>query len=379
MSEFIFKTEDEFNDLVWGATFFGTGGGGAPEEGLRLLKREASQGREIKVVAPEAISDDSWTVCVSFMGNRAPLSDEQKIKMKNLQLKKWKYENNLVEAAKLLESYAQVKISAVVAPELGGANTPGPLAAGVNLGVPVVDGDYAGRAIPEIAQATPCLLGSPIHPIASVDKWGNKTIVCETLNSGIAERIGKMLAVAAFGNTGLAMFLMKAKEMKKLIIRGTITKSYELGKIMRVANTSKEDLIQAVLNCTKGWLLFKGKVIDKKWLVEDGYYVGYHLFEGYDDFKGHSYKVWFKNENHISWYDEKPDVTSPDLICQIDLETGKPITNHELQKGQIIALIGVQAHSIHREDKVVEFLAPKHYGFDIEYVPIEKRLSQTRR
>ena len=162
------------------------------------------------------------------MGNRAPLTDEQKKKMDALGLKTWKYENNLVEAARLLEAYTGEKIGAVVVPELGGANTPGPMAAGINLGAAVVDGDYAGRAIPEIAQATPCLFRKPIYPMASVDKWGNKTVVYETVNAGTGERIGKMLAMAAFGNTGLAMFLMRAEEMKKLVIAGTITECYRL-------------------------------------------------------------------------------------------------------------------------------------------------------
>ncbi len=379
MTDLILRSEEEFDDLVVGATFYGTGGGGTPEEGLRLLKREASAGREIKCVAPDSIPDDDWTVCVSFMGNRAPLSDEQKKMMDDLGLKTWKYENNLVEAAKLLEAYTGQKINALVVPELGGANTPGPLATGINLGVSVVDGDYAGRAIPEIAQATPCLFGKPIYPMASVDKWGNKTVVYEAVNAGNGERIGKMLAMAAFGNTGLAMFLLRAEEMKKLVIPGTITECYQLGKEIRTATETGSDILQSVLKCTNGWLLFKGQVVEKKWAVEDGYYVGYHHLRGLDQFEGHEYKVWFKNENHVSWYDEIVDVMSPDLICQVVLKSGKPITNHELQKGQSVALIGLAARDVHRREDFIDQLAPKHYGFELDYIPIEKQMDQKKR
>lgn len=379
MSELILKTDEEFDDLVVGATFYGTGGGGTPEEGLRLLKHEASAGREVKCVSPDSLPDDVWTVCVCFMGNRAPLSDEQKKKMANLGLKTWKYENNLVEAARLLEAYTGEKIRAVVVPELGGANTPGPMAAGINLGAAVVDGDYAGRAIPEIAQATPCLFGKSIYPMASVDKWGNKTVVYETVNAGTGERIGKMLAMAAFGNTGLAMFLMRAQEMKEFVIAGTITECYQLGKEIRTATATRSDIIQSILNCTNGWLLFKGQVVEKKWAVEDGYYVGYHHFKGLDRFEGHKYKVWFQNENHVCWYDEIADVMSPDLICQVLLESGRPITNHELQKGQSVALIGLPARAIHRRREFIDQLAPKHYGFELDYIPIEKQMDQKRR
>ena len=55
----------------------------------------------------------------------------------------------------------------------------------------------------------------------------------------MAERIGKMLAVAAFNNTGLAMFLLKAHEMKKMVIPGTISESYRMGKAIHKAKEIK--------------------------------------------------------------------------------------------------------------------------------------------
>ncbi|MBW1732010.1 MAG: DUF917 domain-containing protein [Deltaproteobacteria bacterium] len=379
MAELVLAKDRDFDDLVLGATFYGTGGGGTPEEGLRLLKKEAAAGRKITCVPPESIPDDSWTACVSFMGNRAPLTEEQKREMERLGLRAWKYENNLVEAARLLEMHTQCKIGAIVAPELGGANTPGPMAAGINMGLPVVDGDYAGRAVPEVAQATPCLFGKPMFPVASVDKWGNKTILYETINMDMAERLGKMLAVAAFGNTGLALFLLRASEMKKVIISGTITECYVLGKAIREAREADKDPVRAILYSTNGWLLFRGEVVSKTWSVKSGYYVGFHLFSGINQFEGHKYKIWFKNENHIAWYDNEVHVMSPDMICQVDNETGEPITNHELEEGRKIAIIGLGARAVHRQEKTVHKLAPRHYGFDIEYIPIENQMGARKR
>jgi len=375
MADLVLNTEMDIDDLVRGASFYGTGGGGSPEEGSRLLKKEAAAGRRISCADPESIPDDVWTACVSFMGNRAPLTDAQKKEMSRLGLSEWKYENNLVEAARLLERHTGCEIGAVVVPELGGANTPGPMAAGIHMGVPVVDGDYGGRAIPEIAQATPCLFGKPLYPVASVDKWGNKTVLYETVNTGIAERIGKMLAVAAFGNTGLAMFPLKAREMKEIIIPDTITESYALGRAIRKSREAGKDPVQGILAQTKGWLLFRGELQEKSWAAGSGYYEGYHQFAGVDEFKDHVYKVWFKNENHLTWYDGDVHVMSPDMICQIDGQTGEPVTNHELEKGRTVALIGVKARALHRRDTILDKLAPRHYGFDVDYIPMEERMT----
>ena len=70
---------------------------------------------------------------------------------------------------------------------------------------------------------------------------------------------------------------------------------------------------------------------------------------------------------------------SPDLICQVLLESGKPITNTELQKGQSVALIGLQARAIHRKPEFIDLLAPKHYGFELDYIPIEKQMGSKKR
>ena len=56
--------------------------------------------------------------------------------------------------------------------------------------------------------------------------------------------------------------------------------------------------------------------------------------EGKGEFKGHSFKVWFKNENHVSWLDEEPFVTSPDLVVIVDRKSGEGITNTLLEAGQ---------------------------------------------
>jgi len=36
------------------------------------------------------------------------------------------------------------------------------------------------------------------------------------------------------------------------------------------------------------------------------------------DFEGHKFAIWYKNENHIVWIDDKPFVTSPDIIALVD-------------------------------------------------------------
>ena len=125
-----------------------------------------------------------------------------------------------------------------------------------------------------------------------------------------------------------------------------------------------------------GWVLFVGRVTGKEWEDRQGYYWGTHTFEGTDKFAGHELKVWFKNENHISWLDGKPYVTSPDIIQVIQRKTGDPIVNPALSIGEEVAIIGVRKREAFATEQGIATVGPAHYGFDIEHKPIEQVLTE---
>ena len=87
---------------------------------------------------------------------------------------------------------------------------------------------------------------------------------------------------------------------------------------------------------------------------------------------GSKLKVWFKNENHVTWLDNKPWIMSPDIIEIIDEKTGEPITNTDIKKGDKVSVIGMEGGSIFRGAEGLKVLGPRHFGFDLDYTPIEK-------
>ena len=199
--------EQDARDFVRGCTFMGTGGGGDPEDGFKWLRSALDEDLVLTFTPHEKIDDEAWTVCPFLMGSIAPHTPETKQKMKELGLAEPTVQSVQAEAVRLLEEHARVEIKAIVPIELGGSNTPGALVAGAKLGITVVDGDYTGRAIPEIPQTTPYLNGLTLWPIASVDRYGNKALILESTGYAMAERIGKFIAAASFGLAGQAGFL----------------------------------------------------------------------------------------------------------------------------------------------------------------------------
>jgi DUF917 family protein len=306
-----------------------------------------------------------------LMGSIAPQTDEIKEKKVGFGLTERIIDQMAAEAGRALSKYADVTPAALVPVEMGGAATPSALAAGAVFGVPVVDGDYAGgRAIPEVLQTTPCIYAQPMCPMASVDAYGNKAIIADAISYEMAERIGKKLSEASFDIVGNAAFLLKGEVMKKAITKGTLSKSLHVGRAIREAREQGRDAVEAARETANGGILFKGKVTDKDWEDKEGYLWGTHTISGGGDFSGQEFKIWFKNENHVTWLDGASYVTSPDAIVVVDLRTAEPKTNTVIKEGDDVAVIGISAAEAFTSEKGIEILGPKHFGFDMEYRPI---------
>jgi DUF917 family protein len=122
----------------------------------------------------------------------------------------------------------------------------------------------------------------------------------------------------------------------------------------------------------QAWVLFRGTIASRSWEDREGYMWGEHEIEGEDDFSGQHLRLWFKNENHMSWLNGEPYVASPDILEVVDPRTGEPLSNTYLEEGQRIVVIGVRRRPQFDNQRGLEVLGPRHWGFDVEFRPIEK-------
>ena len=365
----------EATDFVRGCTFYATGGGGLPENGIESLMSEINEKGFVQITDISEIPDDAVAVCPFLMGSIAPHDEATLKEMAGFGFIDGvnKEKARLAKAIQELEAYTGVKTTVVVPIELAGANTSGPISAGSSLGMMAVDGDYCGRAIPEILQITPYLYDRKWLPVASVDEWDNVCIIKKATNLRVVERIGKLISAGAYGLAGQAGFIMSGKELKETVIAGTLSKSYELGKFIREAQEAHLDHIpQKIAEKVGGGVLAEGKRTDFEDEDRIGYYWGTTTILSDS---GDEYKIWFKNENHVCWKNGEPFVSSPDLICVVDRHTGEPIPNPKMRQAQEVAIIVLPCDERLRQDKIKKVLDPQYFGFeDISYVPVEERM-----
>lgn len=377
MLKFILKTREQVEDFVRGVTFYGTGGGGSYQRGIDLLMDQIQKGHEVGWVEPEKLRDNEYSCCPFLMGSLAGPDEATKRDMKatyDLDEPFVDETERMVRAVKGLERKVGKKVSALIPIELGGANAAACISAAAELGVVVLDGDYTGRAIPEIQQTTPFIYEQNLTPVVACDGWGEMATIESAVNWRMVERIGKQLAVAGFSYSAQAGFFADGASTKKALIHGTLSDCYEVGKSLRLAVEEGFDPADTIVKKVGGWVICKGVVTGKHVEDKDDYYWATHEITGAGGYEGVELKIWLKNENHMCWRNGEVFVTSPDMIQIIDTKSGQPYTNNVIEVGMEVSVIAMKARDIFRTPRGLLALSPRAFNFDVDYIPVENRI-----
>ena len=356
--------KQEMIDLVHGCALLGTGGGGCMEEAFRLLDKHFEDGDKLKLISLDELPDDEYVATPYGCGAPAAFGIVEE-RFSNLEPSKVE---PAVLAIQALEESLGKKIYAVSSTELGGANTAEAMHVALKLGLPMIDGDPAGRSVPELQHSTYFVKGVPIFPMGVATTFGEKIVIQNVANDFRAEDIVRAIAVASGNMVGVADHANVGSVIKESVIPGAISYALEIGQAMRIARENGEDVAKAIVDSKEGKILFKGEVVDFPWELRDGFNFGEIFIKGEQEFEGDKYKIWLKNENIISYKNDEVDVVAPDLICMLS-EEGIPLTSPDFGKGEKITVIALPAPEIWKTEEGLACFGPKHFGLDVEYKP----------
>jgi len=135
-------------------------------------------------------------------------------------------------------------------------------------------------------------------------------------------------------------------------------------------------VVERILEKTGATLFFMGKVADVRRELRGGFAIGEARLTGLGGHAGSEALIAIQNENLVLFVDGEPAVVVPDLIMNLELETGEPITTEMLRYGQQLAVIGIPAHELMKTPEALKVVGPKAFGYpDIEFVPLQSSCS----
>jgi len=139
-------------------------------------------------------------------------------------------------------------------------------------------------------------------------------------------------------------------------------------------------VVERILEKTGATLFFMGKVADVRRELRGGFAIGEARLTGLGGHAGSEALIAIQNENLVLFVDGEPAVVVPDLIMNLELETGEPITTEMLRYGQQLAVIGIPAHELMKTPEALKVVGPKAFGYpDIEFVPLQSSIPPSRR
>jgi uncharacterized protein len=350
--------EADLLPLSLGAALLGTGGGGNPYIGMLRARELMRQGLTVEVLPLEAIGDDERIGSVGGIG--APVVGIEKIKQGQ----------ECLRALRGVEDAAGVKVSALISAEIGGSNSIEPILTAAYAGLPVVDGDGMGRAFPELQMSTFFIYGLDPSPGAVADDKGNVVVFKSVVDMYWLERFARHIAVDMGAGAGFATTPMPGAYVKKVAVPGTLTQALEAGRVILEARAKHWNVVERVLDKTGASLVFAGKVADVRRELRGGFAIGEARLAGLNDCAGSEARIAIHNENLVLFVDGRPVVMVPDLIMNLELETGEPITTETLRFGQRLATIALPAHELMRTPEALKVVGPKAFGYaDLDFVP----------
>jgi len=353
----------DIKDLCCGAAFLATGGGGDPYVSQLAAERLLEKYGPADLMAPDEIPDDFNVVSIGMVG--AP----------TVTLEQLPTEDEAVKAFDAYEQQTGRKVDAVIPFEVGGGNSTIPLTVAAMRGVPCIDGDGMGRALPEAQMMTFPLYGVKPTPAVLMDAWGNSAVL-HSNDALTFEKHIRAMAVAMGGMISSAEHGMTGKQASEAAVPKTISFATKLGQLLRNHNGTidaiESELSSLFANTQYGVVkrLYTGKVVDSERKIIGGYDVGSATLQSFDA-NLEPMTLLIKNEYLVAKVGDQVVASVPDLICIVEQETSRPLNAERMRYGQRVAVFGIGCTHHYRSEAALKVTSPRAFGFDMDYVALE--------
>lgn len=335
--------KNDINCLLTGNSWFATGGGFPVKKSLKIFEG-ALRSSPIFLRSLNEFHDDDLLCVSSGVGSG---------KTTNINIVK-----NASLAVDILQKLVKTRIKGVVSGEVGLECIAADTASKIN--VPIVDADMkGGRAAPEPSINMFNLARKTVTPAVAINTNGDISILYKVSRPQNIETFLRHFANMASGDTLVVWCPRPAKEFKKFLVDGTVSRSIMIGDMLK-----KTKNIEKILTKLSGKIIFEGTIKEIKEEENKGFLIRKILINNND----HNCQVWIRNENLVVTINNRPVITCPDLITLLNKGNGLGLHNSELKIGLEVLVIGLPNNIKWHTRRGYKIFSPKHFSLPFPVV-----------
>ena len=349
----------DITDILNGSAILGAGGGGDLSEGQEMIDLARNAGKTFRLVSVDEVPDDAL-ICTPYMlGAISALTAEEEALYADLPVTDT---HPILLAYEKFQDYLGAEFYGTTPCELGGSNTATAFFPAAMNDHFIIDADPAGRAVPEITHSTYYMAGLPAAPIFTANAFGETFVLEGVKDDKRAETLVRTLSTVSRHDIAAIDHALPMRDLRDVLIKGTITRALELGAAWRQACDAGVDAAQVVADHAGGQVVFEGTVSACNYTVEDGFTLGEITIQGTGAQAAQDMRVSVKNENMACWIDGAVVATVPDLICLFDKDTQAQISNPDCTVGQSVSVVILPAPEAFRSELGLSIFGPGYAG-----------------
>ncbi|OCF60802.1 hydantoinase [Kwoniella mangroviensis CBS 10435] len=380
-------------DIEWistGCYILGTGGGGNPHNVYLALREMFRAGSTCKVIDIQSLDPDKVVMYGGGIGS--PEVAAEKLLSSG--------SGNAAKSLLTFMGYEHSKLGALSALEIGGGNGMVAMIRGSSkdLNVPIIDGDFMGRAYPTGWQTTVNVYATDDQASMVLSTYmssgdGTELILTKVKHYKEVDSILRAACMEMGTSAQVVARPLTKVECERALIRNTVSQSWRIGRAVALANKQANiDNIGSVLVNALGGsdaakVLFEGKIVQVGRRLYKGHSYGeieIHAMGGDEatedpnnpqrKFRG-VMKIPFKNENLLAEHmiNGRTEVVCgvPDLISVLDAQNGTALGTPEYKYGQRVIVIGITAAPQWTDTpRGLELGSLTAFGYDLPYKPL---------
>jgi DUF917 family protein len=242
------------------------------------------------------------------------------------------------------------------------------MVAALELGVPLLDADLMGRALPRLDQFSWAVQGLPVTPCALREPSG-QIIVIDAVDAAGLERSARAFLAEAGGWAAIALPPTRIEEAVSNAVVGSLGRALALGRAhVALPDTPSRAQVESALDAT---VLAVGRIVDVARMGQAGHF-GRGSVTLVDPSTGEIVRVEAENEYLLALVDGDPAASTPDLICLLDRRTAAPISVDRVRVGDEAIVAVLPGPAWWRAEDRLPYVSPAAFGLQCEPVDLRR-------